>query len=248
MRPSNSEKIKQFLSKRFAAKPAGPGQPQREARELRRLETLIDTVFAIVIVVIVIDLPAPEESIAFDLASFIAFQVNSLLIAMLGIIVVLVYWFQSNLLLGNLDRTNGAHAALSLLQIFLVLVYLLSVSLGISVGNEPLILAVQSIAAALVGFAAAGAWWYASYKRRLLTPDISDNEVAALRLRVLAEPLTALLTLALVYVSAMAWELGWFAYPLIAAMLRKTGVGSAADPVAAPAPAVSDEESQEASK
>jgi uncharacterized membrane protein len=248
MRPSNSEKIKQFLSKRFAAKPAGPGQPQREARELRRLETLIDTVFAIVIVVIVIDLPAPEESIAFDLASFIAFQVNSLLIAMLGIIVVLVYWFQSNLLLGNLDRTNGAHAALSLLQIFLVLVYLLSVSLGISVGNEPLILAVQSIAAALVGFAAAGAWWYASYKRRLLTPDISDDEVAALRLRVLAEPLTALLTLALVYVSAMAWELGWFAYPLIAAMLRKTGVGSTADPVAAPAPAANDEESQEASK
>ncbi len=141
---------------------------------------MIDAVFAIVIVVIVIDLPAPEESIAFDLASFIAFQVNSLLIAMLGIIVVLVYWFQSNLLLGNLDRTNGAHAAL--------------------------------------------------------------------QLRVLAEPLTALLTLALAYVSAMAWELGWFAYPLIAAMLRKTGVGSTAHPVAAPAPAASDDESQEASK
>jgi uncharacterized membrane protein len=246
MRPSNSEKIKQFLSKRFAAKPAGPGQPQREARELRRLETLIDTVFAIVIVVIVIDLPAPEESIAFDLASFIAFQVNSLLIAMLGIIVVLVYWFQSNLLLGNLERTNGAHGALSLLQIFFVLVYLLSVSLGISVGNEPLILAVQSIAAALVGFAAAAAWWYASYKRRLLTPDIGDEEVAALRLRVLAEPLTALLTLALAFVSATAWELGWLAYPLMAALLRKTGVGASSEPVSEPVN--SDEGSKGASK
>jgi hypothetical protein len=68
MRPSFSGKIKRFLSKRFAAKPAGPGQSQRQGRELRRLETLIDTVFAIVIVVIVLDLPAPEESIAFDLA------------------------------------------------------------------------------------------------------------------------------------------------------------------------------------
>jgi hypothetical protein len=47
-----------------------------------------------------------------------------------------------------------------------------------------------------------------------------------LRLRVLAEPLTALLTLALAYVSAVAWELGWFAYPLIAAILRKAGVAS----------------------
>jgi uncharacterized membrane protein len=235
------ESIKRVISKVFAAKPAGPGQLQREGRELRRLESLIDTVFAIVIVLMVFDLPDPDESIAFELASFVAFQVDSLLVAMLGVIVVLVYWFQSNLLLGNLDRTNGAHAALSLLQIILVLIYLLSVSLGISVGNEPLVLALQSITAALVGFAAAAAWWYASYKRRLLTPDISDDEVAALRLRVLAEPLTAVLTLVLAYVSAVAWELGWLAYPLIAAMLRKTGVGSFTDPVSESA--TSDDES-----
>jgi uncharacterized membrane protein len=233
--------MKRLVSKMFKARPAGSGQLQREARELRRLETLIDTVFAIVIVVIVIDLPAPEKSAAFDLASFVVFRLNSLTLAMLGVIVALVYWFQSNLLLGNLNRTNGAHAALSLLQICLVLIYLLAVSLGISVGNEPLILAVQSIAAALVGFAAAAAWWYASYKRRLLTPDISDDEVSALRLRVLAEPLTALLTLALAYVNAVAWELGWLAYPLIAAMLRKTGVGSSTGPV--PEPETSEEES-----
>jgi uncharacterized membrane protein len=229
------KKMKNLLTKRLAAKPAGPGQLQREGRELRRLETLIDTVFAIVIVVIVIDLPAPDESAAFDLVSFIALRVNSLIVAMLGVIIVLVYWFQSNLLLGNLDRTNGAHGALSLLQIFFVLVYLLSISFGISAGNDPLVLAVQSIAAALVGFAAAAAWWYASYNRRLLTPDISDDEIAVLRLRVLAEPLTALLTLALAFVNAVAWELGWFAYPLIAAMLRMTGVGITADPVSKPA-------------
>ena len=108
MRSSYYKRIKRFISKRFAAKPAGPGQLQREGRELRRLETLIDTVFAVVIVVIVIDLPAPDESVAFDLASFIAFRVNSLILAMLGIIVVLVYWFQSNLLLGNLDRSYAA--------------------------------------------------------------------------------------------------------------------------------------------
>jgi hypothetical protein len=117
------------------------------------------------------------------------------------------------------------------LQIFLVLVYLLFVSLGIDFGNAPLVLAAQSISAALVGFAAAAAWWYASYNRRLLTLEVSDDEVAALRLRVLAEPLTALLTLALAFVSAIAWEIGWLAYPLIAAMLRKSGVGSSTRPV-----------------
>jgi len=223
--------MKRLVSKLLSVKPAGAGQLQREGRELLRLGTLIDSVFAIVIVVMVLDLPDPDESIAFDLASFIAFKVESLIIAMLGIIVVLVYWFQSNFLLGNLDRTDGAHATISLLQIFLVLTYLLFVSLGIDGGNEPLILAAQSISAALVGFAAAAAWWYASYQRRLLTSEISDGEVAALQLRVLAEPLTALLTLALAFVSALAWELGWLAYPLIAAILRKAGVGISTDPV-----------------
>ena len=164
--------MKRLASKLFAVKPAGPGQLQREGRELHRLGSLIDSVFAIVIVVMVLDLPEPDESIAFDLASFIAFQVDSLVVAMLGIIVVLVYWFQSNLLLGNLHRTDGAHAAISLLQIFLVLTYLLFVSLGIEFGNEPLVLAAQSVSATLVGFAAAAAWWYASYNRRLLTPEI----------------------------------------------------------------------------
>ena len=218
--------MKRIVSKLFAAKAASPGQLQRDDRQLLRLESLIDTVFAIVIVLMVLDLPSPDESVAFDLGSFIAFRVDSLVVAMLGVIVVLVYWFQSNLLLGNLKRTDGKHAAISLIQVFMVLAYLLSVSLGIDIGTEQPVLAAQSIAAALVGFTAAIAWWYASYNRRLLTPEISDDEVVALRLRVLAEPLTAVLTLVLAFVSAAAWEIGWLAYPLIAAMLRKAGVGS----------------------
>jgi uncharacterized membrane protein len=185
-------------------------------------------VFALVIVVMVFDLPDPDVSIEFDLADFVAFRVESLLVAMLGIVVLLVYWFQSNLLLGNLKRTDGKHAAISLLQIMMVLAYLLAVSLGMAVGAEPLVMAAQSITAALVGFSAAAAWWYASSNRRLLTPEISDDEVSALRLRVLAEPLTALLTLALAFVTATAWEIGWLAYPLIAMLLRKAGVGSSA--------------------
>jgi uncharacterized membrane protein len=220
--------MSEIESKVLAAKPTSSGQLQRDSRQLHRLESLIDVVFALVIVVMVFDLPDPDVSIEFDLADFVAFRVESLLVAMLGIVVLLIYWFQSNLLLGNLKRTDGKHAAISLLQILMVLAYLLAVSLGMAVGTDPLILAVQSIAAALVGFSAAAAWWYASYDRRLLTPEIDDADVNALRLRVLAEPLTAMLTLGLAFVSATAWEIGWLAYPLIAMLLRKAGVGSSA--------------------
>lgn len=219
--------MKRTISKLFAGKPPTAGERQRGSRELRRLETLIDSVFALVIVLIVFDLPEPDEAAVFDLAAYVVNRVESLVLAMLGVIVVLVYWFQSNLLLGNLERTDGKHAAMSLLQVFLVLVYLLAVSLGTSVGNETPVLVAQSGAAALMGFVAAIAWWYASRNRRLLSSEIMNEEVSALRLRVLAEPLTAMLTLVLAFISAAAWELGWLAYPLIAGLLRRVGVATA---------------------
>jgi uncharacterized membrane protein len=197
---------------------------QRESRELRRLETLIDTVFALVIILIVFNEPHPEQSASVDLFGFIKDRAQHMLMGLIGIVVVLVYWFQSNLLLGNLVRTDSKHAILSILQIFMVLIYLLTVSYGVDIGNEPAILAMQSIAAALVGLAAAGAWWYASYRRRLLTNDADDSDVSALRLRVLAEPLTAILTIGLAFVSPLLWELGWLAYPLFVVILKRAGI------------------------
>jgi len=206
------------------------GAMQREKRELRRLESLTDGVFALVIVLVTLDLPPPAKDTAFNLANFLASRFQELLLAALAIVVSLVYWFQSNLLLGNLARTDGKHAVLSVFQVFLLLLYLLAVSLGIQVGNEPLVLATQSAAAALLGFVAAAAWWYATHGRRLLTDEIDDGEIAALRLRVLAEPITATLTLALAFVGPLAWELGWLAYPLVALVLRRLGMDYAQDP------------------
>jgi hypothetical protein len=76
-----------------------------------------------------------------------------------------------------------------------------------------------------MGFVGAAAWWYASSNRRLLAAEISGEEISALQLRVLAEPMTAVLTLALAFVSATAWEIGWLMYPLIARALRRAGIG-----------------------
>jgi len=197
---------------------------QREKRQLRRLETLIDVVFALMIVLITMDFPRPAEDVAFELVPYLTSSLLAFIHAALGIAVLLVYWFQNNLLLGNLARTDGKHATLSIIQVFLTLLYLFTVVLGAHVGTDSLVLAAQSAAAALLGLAAAGAWWYASYDRKLLTDESDDREIHALRLRVLAEPITALLTLALAFVSALAWELGWMAYPLVVIVLRRLGL------------------------
>lgn len=197
---------------------------QRYKRELRRLETLIDSVFALVIVLIAFDIPRPDDVGTVNVVQFVTEQMLAFGASAIGLVVVLVYWFQSNVMLGNLVRTDGKHAFFSVFQIFLVLVYLYTVGLGTDLDNAPPALAAQSLTAALVGFSAAAAWWYASKDRRLLSEELSTGEIGALRLRVLAEPLTAVLTLLLAFVDPLLWELGWLTYPLFAMLLRRAGV------------------------
>ena len=97
------------------------GQLQRDRRSLRRLETLVDCVFALVIVLVTLDLPEPPDSETFVFADYVVNRIEALVIAALGIVVVLVYWFQNNLLLGNLEHTDSKHAFLSIFQVFLLL-------------------------------------------------------------------------------------------------------------------------------
>lgn len=203
---------------------ASPAEVERYKRELRRLEHLIDGVFALVIVLIAFDMPRPDDIGTEDFGLFLKQQAMAIASSAIGLAVVLVYWFQSNALLGNLARTDGKHAVFSVFQVFTVLIYLYAVGLGIDLDNIPPVLAVQSAAAALVGFMAAAAWWYASKDRHLLSPVVSQEEIGALRLRVLAEPLTAVLTFVLAFFSPLLWELGWLAYPIFAALLKRAGI------------------------
>jgi len=201
-----------------------PAQVERDKQRFQRLQTLIDSVFALVIVLIAFDIPRPDEVATAGFGPFLKQQLTGIVTQAIGLAVVLVYWFQSNALLGNLVRTDGKHAVFCVFQVFAVLIYLHAVGLGADLDSIPPVLALQSLAAVLVGFMAAAAWWYASKDNRLLSSDISKAEVGALRLRVLAEPLTAVLTFGLAFVSPLMWELGWLAYPLFAALLRRTGV------------------------
>jgi hypothetical protein len=100
----------------------------------------------------------------------------------ISLVVVLVNWFQSNVMPGNLDRIDGKHASITIFQVFLILVYWYAVGLGADLDNVPPALAMQSLTAVLVGSAAAAAWWYASKDRKLLSDELDGlgNRRAAL--------------------------------------------------------------------
>jgi uncharacterized membrane protein len=199
-------------------------QRQRGARHLRRLETLIDVVFALLIWDIVSSLPLPEGSdlSLSGLGEFLGGNVD-LGIVLIGIVIVLNYWAQNNAHSGELEATNSTHALLSILQLFFLLFYTYAASLGMQFEGDEMALALQSITLLLAGILGFAAWAYAIRDGRLLADYAREEEVTALLVRSLAEPLTALITLPLAFVSANIWELGWLIYiPLAWYLGRKS--------------------------
>jgi len=188
-------------------------QVVRGARHLRRLEMLIDVVFALLIWDIVSTLPLPEGS-DLSLAGMGEFLGGNLDlgIVLIGAVIVLNYWAQNNAHSGELNATDSTHALLSILQLFFLLFYTYAAALGMQFEGDEVALALQSLTLLLAGILGFFAWAYAIRDGRLLADYAKEDEVAALLVRSLAEPLTALITLPLAFVSATLWELAWLIY------------------------------------
>lgn len=192
-------------------------------RQLHRLGTLTDVVYAITIWRIFELIPRPgiDDASWPSLEAYFASEWLALLILLVGLIFTIVYWLQSNTLSSGLARTDGTHSVLTLVQIFSVLVFLYSLRMGIEVGDALGARAFESLAAANVGLWGALAWRYARKNRRLLRDDVTDLQAKRLAMRITGEPITAAITVPVAFVGAIFWELSWFAYPLIAGIVRR---------------------------
>lgn len=190
-------------------------------RQLRRLRNFIDVIYAMVIVLVVYDLPRPQDWADRGMVAYLEAAEEPFLLGVLIIAIVLIYWVQSNILLGKLARTNALHACISILQVVVILLLVIWQDFVVVFDGDPLTLAIMSVLAAVLGSLGAVGWWYASQGHRLLLPVVTEAEVRNQRVGVLAEPLAALVTLPFAFVSIMAWNISWLSYLLIAAYLKR---------------------------
>ena len=217
------------LNQLFKRRPPSEADLQRGTRQLRRIESLVDCVYALFIVLTVFELPLPADEglTAVSVSEFLRAHVDAYLPVLIAIVLVVLYWTQNNVLFGNLSRTDDLHTVISLLQIFSLLLYFYTVGLGLDLDNPPSALALQSGAVVLVGLCSLAGWSYASRNRRLLAPEVSAEEIREVRIRMLAEPITALITLVCAGFGRTAWEVAWLSYPLIAWIVKRRVVGDA---------------------
>ena len=193
--------------------------------QLVRLGTLTDVVYAVGLVLIVSWLPLPEESHATGsiwIAELWAEYSTNIVAVIIGLVFSIMYWLRSNTLMTAMDRTDGIHTGLTIASVFflLLLLYVVRVSEQVAAPSRR---AGESIAVALIGIAAGAAWWYAR-RKGLVRKGISKDEMFAVQIEAFAEPLSALVTLPFAYVGEVAWNLAWFAYIPIAALLKKRGI------------------------
>jgi hypothetical protein len=93
--------------------------------------------------------------------------------------------------------------------------------LGVEFGGSLRSRVFESVTAALVGIAGGLAWSYAIRDRRLLLPEVTDSYARQLQDRILAEPITATITILLAFAGPVFWEIGWLAYPFIVILIRR---------------------------
>ena len=195
---------------------------KRAVLQIIRLERMIDVVYAIIIWRAFMLLPRPtaEQLSGENISAFLSDNLGAFILVFIAIVFTIIYWIQNNILFGNLLSTDGRHTILSILQVFFLLVFLVSIRLHIELGSSPGTRAFESIAAALVGIAGSWAWSYAIKDHRLLLPEVTKEYAYQLRARILAEPITAIITIPVAFFGAIFWELSWLCYPLVVVLVR----------------------------
>ena len=194
---------------------------RRQRLQLSRLERLMDVVFAIIIWRLFMLLPRPQgDEIEWDsVAAMFVAEWLTFAVVVVGVIIVIVFWLQNNVLFGYLERTDVRHTAIAIFQLFFLLFFLYAIGIGVRAGAADDTRLLESVAAMLVGLVSHLGWRYAIYNGRLLHSSASPEDVQAVTRQTLAEPLTAMFTIPFAFLGPLLWELSWFLYPLLRRLL-----------------------------
>ncbi len=195
---------------------------ERGSKQLFRLAIIIDVLYALMIYKIFLFLPRPEVDgfTKDDLVEVLTTSYLNYLVMFVGFVLIIIYWMQSNLQFGNLERTDGKHATLSLLQVISLMIYLYFVRIDVEFDGAVIALQMESIFLALAGFLAVWSWHY-SIKNNLITDTLTTLEQNKVYLKLFPEPITAVLTLPFAVLGPDIWTLSWLLLIPVGIILKK---------------------------
>lgn len=185
-------------------------QIERGVGLLNSVNIVINVLYALLIFQVFLILPRPGDPLLEyqTLSQIYSENLSQLLVIVVGLILIIMYWIQFNRQLGNLVRSSPMHAAMSVLQMFCLMIYLYFVRFDMEFDGMKLALQMESIFLALAGFIGAFSWRYA--RKQLLTSNqITDDEELSIFYSLLPEPLASLFTLPFAPFGPGIWTLSF---------------------------------------
>ncbi len=197
-------------------------QLERGFTQLGRLGTIIDVLYALMIFRVFLMLPRPEVDNfgADELVDVLKASYMNYLAMFVGLVLILIYWGQSNLMFGNMIRTDGKHSVLSLLQAFCLMIYLYFVRLDVQFDGAVITLQVESVSLALAGFFSIASWYYA-IKNNMLSPAIELEEKQNVYLKLMPEPIVSVLSFPFAYFGPDIWTISWLMLIPVGMILKR---------------------------
>ncbi len=194
---------------------------ERGVSLLASVKIVVNVLFALLIFQIFLILPRPDdpELEYHSLVEIFSENLDKLLLIAVGMVLVILYWLQTNLQLGNLTRSNAFHAVLMISQTFFLMIYLYFVRFDMEYEGMKLALQMESVFLALAGFVGAFAWRYAR-KNGLTSNQISDNQEMDIFYKLLPEPLASALTFPFAAFGPIIWTLAFLSIIPIGFLLK----------------------------
>ena len=196
-------------------------QIERGIGLLNSVKIVINVIYAMLIFQVFLILPRPGDPLLKyqTLSQIYSENLNQLLVIVVGLILIIMYWIQFNRQLGNLVRSSPMHAALSVFQMFCLMIYLYFVRFDMEFDGMKLALQMESIFLALAGFIGAFSWRYAR-NTKLTSDNIDDDEELSIFYSLLPEPLASLFTLPFAAFGPGIWTISFLSIIPIGYILK----------------------------
>jgi len=200
-------------------------QIERGVGILNSLKIVVNVLYALMIFQTFLILPRPDdpELKYHTLSQIYSENIMMLVVILVGLILLIIYWIQFNKQLGNLVRSSPKHAALAIIQMICLMLYLYFVRFDMAFDGMTLALQMESIFLALAGFIGVYNWKYA-VKNKLTSDLIDKNEERTFLLQILPEPIASLFSLPFATISPLAWTLSFLVIIPLGFLLKKIGL------------------------
>ena len=192
---------------------------------LSSLKIVVNVLYALLIFQTFLILPRPDDP---DLEYFSLLQIFSenamkLVVIIVGLILIIIYWIQTNKQLGNLVRSSPIHASLAIVQMVCLMLYLYFVRFDMEFDGMTLALQMQSVFLALAGFIGVYNWMYVR-KNDLTSDQIDKHEERAMLMQFLPEPMASLFSLPFATFGPGIWTLSFLIIIPLGYFLKKIGL------------------------